>query len=170
MFALQTLRKTDETLSRRKTMTTFKTHVALRVANVEKSVAFYQAMFGIAPVKHKVGYAKFDLENPGLNLTLNEAQTIQQQGTLSHLGVQVGSPEEVKAASRRFADAGLYLFEEKNTNCCFALQDKVWVTDPDGNRWEVFVVKVADTAPEQHVGATTTQTTMQSTAVKSCCA
>lgn len=132
-------------------MTTFKTHVALRVANLEASIAFYQAMFGVAPVKHKVGYAKFDLENPALNLTLNLGQGIQPHGTLSHLGIQVGSTEDVQAAIARFTEADLSLFEEKNTDCCYALQDKVWVTDPDGNGWEIFVVKVGDTAPEKNI-------------------
>lgn len=150
-------------------MVTFKTHVALRVADVEKSITFYQAMFGVTPVKYKAGYAKFDLQNPALNLTLNEAQTIQPQGTLSHLGVQVGSTEDVQAAIQRFSEAGLNLFEEKNTDCCYALQDKVWVTDPDGNRWEVFVVKVADTAPEENINPSTPRYTMPSGAVKSCC-
>jgi catechol 2,3-dioxygenase-like lactoylglutathione lyase family enzyme len=134
-------------------MTTFKTHVALRVTNIEKSVAFYQAMFGVAPVKHKADYAKFDLDNPALNLTLNLSDRIESHGALSHLGVQVGSTETVKQAIDRFKAAGLALFEEQDTDCCYALQDKVWVTDPDGNRWEIFVVKVADTAPEQNIEA-----------------
>jgi catechol 2,3-dioxygenase-like lactoylglutathione lyase family enzyme len=150
-------------------MTPFKTHIALRVTNLEKSIAFYQAMFGVAPVKHKVDYAKFDLDNPALNLTLNTAQTIQSQGTLSHLGIQVGSSEAVREAIARFAEAGLNLLEEKNTDCCYALQDKVWVTDPDGNRWEVFVVKVSDTAPDHTIGSPHAQTLAQPTSVKSCC-
>jgi catechol 2,3-dioxygenase-like lactoylglutathione lyase family enzyme len=150
-------------------MTTFKTHVALRVTDVNQSVAFYQAMFGIAPVKHKVGYAKFDVENPPLNLTLNETQTVQPHGALSHLGVQVDSSESVEAAIQRFAEAGLNGFEEKNTDCCYALQDKVWVTDPDGNRWEVFVVKIGDTAPEKNLAAIE-QTAKEPEIVRSCCA
>lgn len=132
-------------------MTVLKTHVALNVTNIEKSVAFYQAMFGVTPIKHKVDYAKFDIANPPLNLTLNLKENVQQRGALSHLGVQVESTEDVQAAIQRFKAAGLTLFEEKDTNCCYALQDKVWVTDPDGNRWEVFVVKVGDTAPEENV-------------------
>ncbi len=132
-------------------MAVIKTHVALNSTNIENSVAFYRAMFGVEPVKHKVDYAKFDLVNPPLNLTLNQASTINSGGALSHLGVQVESTQEVKAAIQRFADAGLNLFTEENTDCCYALQDKVWVTDPDGNSWEVFVVKVADTAPLENV-------------------
>ncbi|MGJ3254161.1 MAG: ArsI/CadI family heavy metal resistance metalloenzyme [Elainellaceae cyanobacterium] len=133
-------------------MTTLKTHVALRVSDIPRSVTFYQAMFGVDPVKHKLDYAKFDLESPALNLTLNQADTIQPHGTLSHLGIQVSSSEEVHGAIARFKAADLATFEEHDTNCCYALQDKVWVTDPDGNRWEIFVVKMADTAPDQPVG------------------
>lgn len=153
-------------------MTTFKTHVALNVTDVEKSVAFYQAMFGIAPMKHKQGYAKFDLENPALNLTLNGAQTVQPYGALSHLGIQVGSTEDVNAAVRRFAEVGLDLFEEKNTDCCYALQDKAWVTDPDGNRWEIFVVKVEDTAPEKNICAPSVDPipTPKAEVARPCCA
>lgn len=131
-------------------MSTLKTHVALNVTDIEKSVAFYRAMFGVTPIKHKPNYAKFDLENPALNFTLNLTEKVQPQGALSHLGIQVNSTAEVKAAIDRFAEAGLSLFEEQDTDCCYALQDKVWVTDPDGNRWEIFFVKVADTAPEQN--------------------
>ncbi len=134
-------------------MVVLKTHVALNATNIDNSVAFYQAMFGVAPVKHKVDYAKFDLANPPLNLTLNLAENVQQGGALSHLGVQVESTQDVQAAINRFKEAGLALFEEKDTDCCYALQDKVWVTDPDGNSWEVFVVKVGDTAPERNLTA-----------------
>lgn len=128
----------------------FKTHVALNVTNLSQSVAFYQAMFGVAPVKYKADYAKFDLPSPALNLTLNTVPKVQLNGSLSHLGVQVNSTTEVKAAIARFQAAGLRLFEEENTDCCYALQDKVWVSDPDGNHWEIFVVKVADTSPEEN--------------------
>lgn len=134
-------------------MAVLKTHVSLNVTNIEKSVAFYQAMFGVTPIKHKVDYAKFDITNPPLNLTLELNPDRQAGGALSHLGVQVESTEDLKAAVTRFQEAGLALFEEKDTDCCYALQDKVWVTDPDGTSWEVFVVKVGDTAPEQNLVA-----------------
>ncbi len=149
-------------------MATFKTHVALRVLDIEKSVAFYQVMFGVAPVKHKADYAKFDLDTPALNLTLNESDRIESLGVLSHLGIQVDSTEAVKEAIARFTAAGLATFEEEDTDCCYALQDKVWVTDPDGNRWEIFVVKVADTAPEKNISSCGVQTPSQP--VKTCCA
>ncbi len=129
-------------------MIALKPHVSLKVSNLEESVTFYRAMLGTEPVKYKTDYAKFDLNNPPLNLTLEASSSINPGGTLSHLGLQVESSEDVKNAISRFQQAGLATFEEKDTDCCYALQDKVWVTDPDGTSWEVFVVKVADTAPE----------------------
>lgn len=151
-------------------MAVLKIHVSLNVTDLENSVTFYRAMFGVAPVKHKVDYAKFDIATPPLNLTLNLTENLQQGGTLSHLGVQVESSKDVQAAIDRFKEAGLALFEEKDTNCCYALQDKVWVTDPDGNRWEVFVVKVGDTAPEQNVEATVNSDTAPAVKTPPCCA
>jgi catechol 2,3-dioxygenase-like lactoylglutathione lyase family enzyme len=132
-------------------MSILKTHIALNVSHLEKSVEFYTALFGINPVKYKPDYAKFDVAHPPLNLTLNLVENIQPGGTLSHLGIQVESSEAVQAAIQRFTEAKLATFEEKDTDCCYALQDKVWVTDPDGNRWEVFVVKLADTTPEDNL-------------------
>lgn len=129
-------------------MIALKPHVSLKVSNLEQSVAFYRAMLGNEPVKYKADYAKFDLNNPPLNLTLEASSSINPGGTLSHLGLQVESSEDVRDAVARFQQAGLATFEEKDRDCCYALQDKVWVTDPDGTSWEVFVVKVADTTPE----------------------
>ncbi|MEA5605568.1 ArsI/CadI family heavy metal resistance metalloenzyme [Nostoc sp. UHCC 0252] len=154
-------------------MAVLKTHVALNVTDVEKSVAFYRAMFGVEPMKYKDGYAKFDISSPALNLTLNLAHSIQASGALSalsHLGVQVESTEEVRSAIQRFTEAGLALFTEDNTDCCYALQDKVWVTDPDGNRWEVFVVKVGDTAPEKNLVTTVNSAEVVKAVNKPCCA
>ncbi len=149
-------------------MAVLKTHVSLNVTNIEKSIAFYQAMFGVTPIKHKVDYAKFDIANPPLNLTLEFNPDMQPGGALSHLGVQVESTEDVQAAINRFKEAGLSLFEEKDINCCYALQDKVWVTDPDGNRWEIFAVKVGDTAPEENL--TTPVNPDLTAATRPCCA
>jgi predicted lactoylglutathione lyase len=95
---------------------------------------------------------------------------LQTKGALSHLGVQVDSTQEVEASIKRFTEAGLALFTEENTNCCYALQDKVWVTDPDGNRWEVFVVKVADTEPDKNVGANVNSSEEGQCLTKACCA
>ncbi|OZH52715.1 glyoxalase [Hydrocoleum sp. CS-953] len=132
-------------------MSILKTHIALTASNLENSVEFYQALFGVAPVKYKSDYAKFDIANPPLNLTLNLGENVQPGGKLDHLGIQVETSQEVAAAIERFKISGLLIFEEHNTDCCYAIQDKVWVTDPDGNRWEVFVVKVGDTAPEKNL-------------------
>ncbi|MBD2441039.1 ArsI/CadI family heavy metal resistance metalloenzyme [Nostoc sp. FACHB-110] len=151
-------------------MSVLKTHVALNATNIEKSVAFYRAMFGVEPVKYKADYAKFDIVNPALNLTLNLAESVQVGGALSHLGIQVDSTQEVQAAIKRFQDAGLALFTEENTDCCYAIQDKVWVTDPDGNRWEVFVVKVGDTEPENNLVTDVNSEEVVQAVKKPCCA
>ena len=95
------------------------------------------------------GYAKFDVQNPPLNFTLNEAP-FNERGALSHMGIQVGSTAAVLATRERWAAAGLLTREEMQTSCCYALQDKAWVRDPDGNEWEVFVVledNLAETTP-----------------------
>jgi catechol 2,3-dioxygenase-like lactoylglutathione lyase family enzyme len=125
-----------------------KVHVALNVTDVKRSVEFYRAMFGVDPVKWKPGYAKFDIAEPPLNLTLNYQGKISERGALSHLGIEVISTAEVLAAKQRLHKAGLAIVDEMNVDCCFALQDKIWISDPDGYRWEIFTVKVADTQPD----------------------
>lgn len=116
-----------------------KAHVSLNVSSLEKSVAFYQKLFGVEPAKVRAGYAKFDVRNPPLNLALNEFPP-EKRGALSHLGIQVASTEDVLATKERWEKAGLSTKDEMQTNCCYALQDKTWASDPDGNEWEVFVV------------------------------
>jgi len=102
-------------------------------------VAFYEKVFQVKATKRRPGYAKFDLAEPNLNLTMQEAPRTGINA--SHFGVQVATSEDVAAAWTRFKEAGLKTLTEENTECCYALQDKVWVEDPDGNSWEVFVVK-----------------------------
>jgi catechol 2,3-dioxygenase-like lactoylglutathione lyase family enzyme len=118
-----------------------KPHIALNVRDVEVSTAFYSKLFGITPAKVRTGYAKFDVENPALNISLNESP-VQESGApaLSHLGIQVSSTEAVLAIRDFWKAAGLTVRDEMQTNCCFAIQDKTWVRDPDGNEWEAFVV------------------------------
>lgn len=116
-----------------------KTHISLNVTNVEKSVEFYKKMFNLNPFKIKTDYAKFDVVNPPLNLTLNQIN-FEKGGSLSHLGLQVESTAEVLEMTARWNETGLRTLEEMQTDCCYAMQDKTWVTDPDGNRWEVFAV------------------------------
>ncbi len=120
-------------------MNVLKPHVSLNVTNIDASVAFYEKAFGVKATKRRPGYAKFDLEQPSLNLTMQEAPRTGVNA--SHFGVQVATSEDVAAAWTRFKEAGLPTKTEENTECCYALQDKVWVEDPDGNAWEVFVVK-----------------------------
>jgi catechol 2,3-dioxygenase-like lactoylglutathione lyase family enzyme len=127
-----------------------KAHLALNVHNVEKSLQFYRKMLEIEPSKVRTGYAKFDLQNPPLNLTLNEV-AFDGKGALSHLGIQVASTADVLAIRDKWVRSGLVTRDEMQTNCCFATQDKTWVRDPDGNEWEVFVV-LQDNLPETAAG------------------
>lgn len=123
-----------------------KPHLSLNVQNVNASIEFYKKMLGIEPLKGRTGYAKFDVQNPPLNLALNEA-LVKERGSLSHLGLQVSSTEDVLALRECWQDAGLTTKDEMKTTCCYAVQDKTWVADPDGNAWEAFVV-LEDQLPE----------------------
>jgi catechol 2,3-dioxygenase-like lactoylglutathione lyase family enzyme len=122
-----------------KTVQALKAHLALNVRDAVKSTEFYKKMLGLEPSKVRKGYAKFDVANPPLNLTLNEVP-FNDRGALSHLGIQVASTGDVLAMREKWGEAGLITRDEMQTNCCYALQDKTWVHDPDGNEWEVFVV------------------------------
>lgn len=129
-----------------KTVNVLKAHLALNVEDVARSVEFYKRMLGLEPRKVRKGYAKFDVERPPLNLTLNERKGVAR-GAVSHLGIQVGSTGDVLEMRGRWQAAGLATYDEMRTSCCFAVQDKTWVTDPDGNSWEAFVV-LEDDLPE----------------------
>jgi catechol 2,3-dioxygenase-like lactoylglutathione lyase family enzyme len=120
-------------------MNVLKPHVSLNVTNLEASVAFYEKVFDVPATKRRPGYAKFDLAVPALNLSMVEAP--RSGVNASHFGVQVATTEDVALAAARFKRNGLQTRSEENTSCCYAVQDKVWVEDPDGNMWEVFVVK-----------------------------
>src|SRR5215831_4844126 len=112
-----------------------KAHIALNVRDVGASIDFYRKLFGIDPAKVRKGYAKFDVQNPPLNISLNESAG-SRPGSLSHLGIQLASTEDVLSVRRQWTDAGLAARDEMKTHCCYAIQDKTWVEDPDGNRWE----------------------------------
>jgi len=111
-------------------------HLSLDVPDLESAVAFYSELLGIEPAKRKPGYAKFEVADPPVALALQQSA----HTGLSHLGIRVGSTEEVEASSRRLHAKGLATFDERDTTCCYARQDKVWVSDPAGNRWEVYTV------------------------------
>ncbi|MFI6085666.1 ArsI/CadI family heavy metal resistance metalloenzyme [Streptomyces sp. NPDC051217] len=114
--------------------------LALNVADLEASVAFYSKLFGVEPAKRRPGYANFAITTPPLKLVLIEGDP-GQETRLDHLGVEVDTTDEVTAATTRLKDAGLATFEENDTSCCYALQDKVWVHGPGKEPWEVYVVK-----------------------------
>ena len=138
-----------------------KIHISLNVKNLDKSVAFYKRMFGKGPSKFiksdstsnsitrrrkkengektKGGYAKFDLDKPSLNLALNEV-SFESGGSLSHLGLQLETTDDVLDFRRRWEKEGLFTVDEMGVSCCYAKQDKTWVRDPDGNEWEAFAV------------------------------
>ncbi|HET7901750.1 MAG TPA: ArsI/CadI family heavy metal resistance metalloenzyme [Candidatus Nanopelagicales bacterium] len=124
--------------------------LALNVSDLEGSVAFYSAVFGTTPHKRRPGYANFAIAEPPLKLVLIEVPADERgtgvQGALNHLGVEVEDAAQVEASAARLSDAGLATFDEKDTTCCFALQDKVWVHDPAGVPWEVYTVKDDDPA------------------------
>jgi catechol 2,3-dioxygenase-like lactoylglutathione lyase family enzyme len=120
-------------------MNIIKPHLSLNVTDIEASIAFYEKAFDVRASKRRPGYAKFDLTAPMLNLTMQEAPRTGHN--VSHFGIQVERTEDVLAAKQRFEAVGLATFAEDGVSCCYAVQDKVWINDPDGNAWEVFVVK-----------------------------
>lgn len=146
-------------------MNTF--HLSLDVPDLERAVAFYRQLFGREPAKLKPGYAKFELADPPVALALQQAA----RPALSHLGIRVEATTEVEAASARLASSGLVTLDERETACCYALQDKVWVADPAGNRWEVYTVLgdvEHDEQPDAAVAACCTPTVEEGEAA--CCA
>ncbi|GAA1676630.1 ArsI/CadI family heavy metal resistance metalloenzyme [Streptomyces yatensis] len=114
--------------------------LALNVPDLEASVVFYSKLFGVEPAKRRPGYANFAITEPPLKLVLIEGEA-EQETRLDHLGVEVTSTGQVTAAADRLEGAGLATFEENDTSCCYALQDKVWVHGPGKEPWEVYVVK-----------------------------
>jgi catechol 2,3-dioxygenase-like lactoylglutathione lyase family enzyme len=149
-----------------------KAHLAINVRDVEQSIEFYRKLFGIEPSKVRTGYAKFNVENPPLNFTLNEGP-VANRGALSHLGIQVRSTQDVLMTRQKWQAVGLLTRDEMQTSCCYAVQDKTWVRDPDGNEWEVFVVledNLEETTPCEcgDKVESSSQTTTESAAA--CCA
>ena len=114
--------------------------LALRVSDLEGSIAFYRSLFGVEPAKRRPGYANFAIVEPPLKLVLIEGEP-DQATVLDHLGVEVATTAEVTAATKRLAGLGLATVEENDTTCCYAVQDKVWVHGPGAEPWEVYTVK-----------------------------
>ncbi len=124
--------------------------LALNVSDLEASIEFYSAMFNTPPHKLRPGYANFEVQEPPLKLVLIEQSDTDRgsgaQGALNHLGVEVETTDEVRAAASKLAADGVNTVEEMGTTCCYAEQDKVWVFDPAGAPWEVYAV--TDDNPE----------------------
>ena len=112
--------------------------LALNVSDIDEAVAFYSKMFGAEPAKRRDGYANFAIAEPPLKLVLIENKGADTR--LNHLGVEVSSTDEVVDAQRRFSQEGLDTTREDGVECCYAKQDKVWTSDPDGASWEFYTV------------------------------
>jgi len=118
--------------------------LALNVTDIDTAVDFYTKLFGTPPAKRRPGYANFAIDEPALKLVLIE--NAAAAGTMNHLGIEVSSTAEVEAATRRLSDEGLDTAPESGA-CCYAMQEKVWVNDPDGAPWEVYTVIADADAP-----------------------
>src|SRR6188768_3548345 len=132
--------------------------LALNVDDLDEAITFYSKLFNSAPAKVKEGYANFAVAEPPLKLVL--IQNPGTGGTINHLGVEVESSDTVHAEIARLTDAGLFTDEEIGTTCCFAIQDKVWVTGPAGEKWEVYTV-LGDSTLSAAVRSTSTKTTLR---------
>ncbi len=115
-------------------------HIGLNVKNISESQTFYKRFLGVKPVKVKDDYVKFLTQEPNLNLTLTQRNKVAGN-QINHLGIQVETKEDVLKHKERLEREGFFAREELNTTCCYAVQDKFWVTDPDGNEWEYFYTK-----------------------------
>ena len=129
-------------------------HMGLAVKSLEQSLAFNRSLFGQGPTKTRPRYAKFEVAEPPVNLALNEVGgDTGPNNPVAHFGIQVKSTEAVGTVAGRLRDAGLETAVEDNVTCCYAVQNKVWATDPDGNKWEVYVV--LDNDGKQHYSTQT---------------
>jgi len=129
-------------------------HISLAVSDVERSRDFYHELFGAAPTKTRPGYARFEVREPPLNLSIIQSdQTTGPTEATSHFGIQVKSTAAVSEMRQRLEAVGLVTRAEDSVNCCHAVQDKIWILDPDGHRWEVFVV--LDDTPAEMAGSET---------------
>ncbi len=121
-------------------MAVLRPHLAINVSDIGTSMPFYTALLGVDPVKVKSDYVKYSVDKPALNLSLNLRSRDEQLGAFNHAGIEVETVDDVLAARLRLSQAGLATFDEMDTSCCYAKQDKIWVHDPDGTPWEIFTV------------------------------
>ena len=128
-------------------------HVAIAVKDVERSLPFYRTLFAQEPTKVRPGYAKFEVLDPPVNFTLNAGDWPAIEQGPRHFGVQVKSTAAVLEAKVRIEAAGFSTWTEEQVSCCYAVQDKIWVEDPDGHRWEIFVVTDADAPRYERIPA-----------------
>jgi catechol 2,3-dioxygenase-like lactoylglutathione lyase family enzyme len=131
--------------------------IALNVTDIGAAVDFYTKLFGVEPAKRRPGYANFAIAEPPLKLVLIENEAGRGTGVigaLNHLGVEVASSQEVQAATARLSTEGLDPDVQESTTCCYAVQDKAWVNDPDGAPWEIYTV-LADAPEESDLGCST---------------
>lgn len=115
-------------------------HLSINVRNLKKTVEFYSKVFGVKPQKKSETYAKFDLKEPSLNFSMHEVTDGRIASRVNHLGIEVMNVKEVTKWQKKLTKFKIKTLVEEGTDCCFALQDKFWFQDPDGNSWEVFFV------------------------------
>lgn len=152
--------------------------LALRVSDLESSIAFYSSLFGVEPAKRRPGYANFAITEPPLKLVLLEGEP-DRPTVMDHLGVEVTTTDEVDEATARLSELGLFTQVEDDTTCCYARQDKVWVHGPGNEPWEVYTVKedsqtfgtagVPGTMPDPIAPASTGSTATEPTSPAACC-
>ena len=142
-------------------------HIGLTTSDLDRAISFYSLLLGTDPVKRRKDYAKFEADDPSVNLSLKAGSIEQASALRGHFGVQVKSTEAVKVAKQRFELAGVVFRNERDTVCCYSLQDKFWVQDPDGNAWEVFAV--LDDAKMLHSEPSECCITEAPTSAASCC-
>ena len=138
------IQKTDATAD---TRTISRLHLGLRVADLERSVAFYRTLFGTEPELVRSDYAKFEVADPPLQLALFPGSAPAPGGSLHHAGIRVEEHGAFLATRDRLVTSGLADGPSAEVDCCYSRQEKLWVTDPDGNAWELYRL-VESAAPE----------------------
>jgi catechol 2,3-dioxygenase-like lactoylglutathione lyase family enzyme len=141
-------------------------HIGLHVTDLQASISFYEKLFGVQPAKVKANYAKFLTEDPGLNFTLRPVTRVEGNH-INHFGFQVESEEQLRRHRERLEKEGFFARDEHDTTCCYARQDKFWITDPDGHEWEFFLT-IEDTEFDTEHKKINTEHTQTGT-IESCC-